>query len=140
MHPLELFSTGQFTAQLHSEEPLLIVNHSDTRGRVAGYTYDLRSEQLTLWSGVASSTRDVRDARLIRYPTFDSVEGAPRLIPAFVYPGAGEGPRPVLIDIHGGPESQARHRTGVGRVERAGITVITPNVRGSTGRGSCSSG
>ncbi len=135
MHPLELFSTGRFTAQLHPEAPLLMVNHSDALGRVAGYTYDLRSEELTLWSGVESSTRDVREVRLVRYPTFDEVEGAPRLIPAFVYPGAGEGPRPVLIDIHGGPESQARRRTGGGHMERAGITVITPNVRGSTGYG-----
>ena len=42
----------------------------------------------------------------IEYPTFDG-----RKIPAFVYrpsPRKFPGPRPVLIDIHGGPEGQFR--------------------------------
>jgi len=75
------------------------------------------------------------DARLVRYPTFDSAEGEPRLISAFVYPGVGEGPRPGLIEIHGGPEGQARLRTAQGPLQKYGITTITPNVRGSTGYG-----
>lgn len=102
---------------------------------VRGYTYDLRSEELTLWAGTESSQSNAPDARLVRYPTFDSVDGEPRRISAFVYPGVGDGPRPVLIDIHGGPEGQARLRTAEGTLEKRGITVITPNVRGSTGYG-----
>lgn len=133
--PLELFSSGQFSAGLHPNEPLLMVNHSDPLGMVRGYTYDLRSQELTLWAGVESSASDAPASRLIRYPTFDEVDGETRLIPAFVYPGVGEGPRPVLINIHGGPEAQARLRTGQGAAEKSGITVITPNVRGSTGYG-----
>ena len=112
-----------------------MVNHTDPLGTVRGYTYDLQSQKLTLWAGVESSVSDVQAARLIRYPTFDAVDGETRLIPAFVYPGVGEGPRPVLINIHGGPEAQARLRTGQGATEKSGITVITPNVRGSTGYG-----
>ena len=47
-------------------------------------------------------------AELIRYPTFDRVNGKYRQIPAFLYrPREAPGPHPVLIDIHGGPESQA---------------------------------
>ena len=135
IHSLELFSSGEFSARLHPEQPLLLVNHSDPLGVVRGYTYDLRSHELTLWAGGESSESDVPDPRLIRYPTFDSIDGEPRLISAFVYPGVGEGPRPVLINIHGGPESQARLKTGQGPTEKAGITLITPNVRGSTGYG-----
>jgi dipeptidyl aminopeptidase/acylaminoacyl peptidase len=48
------------------------------------------------------------------------------------------GPRPVLVEIHGGPESQARPGF-LGRwnylVNELGIAIIQPNVRGSTGFG-----
>ena len=135
MHPLELFSSGQFSAQLHRVDPVLLVNHSDPLGVVRGYMYDLRSEKLTLWAGTESAQSSTPDTRLVRYPTFDSIDGAPRLISAFVYPGVGDGPRPVLINIHGGPEAQARLRTVQSTTERDGITLITPNVRGSTGYG-----
>lgn len=50
----------------------------------------------------------------------------------------GAGPHPVLIDIHGGPESQARPGFSAWRrylVETLGIAVLRPNVRGSTGYG-----
>ena len=135
MHPLELFSSGQFSARLHPDDPVLLVNHSDRLGVTRGYTYDLRSEKLTLWAGTEPSQSNAPDTRLVRYPTFDSVAGAPRLISAFVYPGVGDGPRPVLIDIHGGPEAQARLRTAQSTTQKYGITLITPNVRGSTGYG-----
>jgi dienelactone hydrolase len=136
MYPLELFSSGQFSAQLHHADPVLLVNHSDRFGVVRGYTYDLRSEKLTLWAGTEPSQNSaVPDTRLVRYATFDSVDGEPRSISAFVYPGVGEGPRPVLINIHGGPEGQARLSTSGSSTQKSGITVITPNVRGSTGYG-----
>ena len=72
----------------------------------------------------------------IEYPTFDD-----RKIPAFVYrPSARKfpGPRPVLIDIHGGPEGQFRPGF-IGRlnylVDELGLVLIFPNVRGSSGYG-----
>ena len=133
LHPLELFPSGQFSAALHPVEPLLLINHSDPLGITRGYTYDLRSQELTPWAGRESPEREISKPRLIRYPTFDSVDGVPRLIPAVVYPGVGDSPRPVLINIHGGPEAQARIKLGQGAAEKAGITVIAPNVRGSTG-------
>ncbi len=135
MHPLALFSSGQFSAQLHRNEPVLLVNHTDRLGVARGYTYDLRSEKLTLWAGTEFSESGAPETRLVRYPTFDSVAGEPRRISAFVYPGMGEGPRPVLINIHGGPEAQARLRTAETTTQKLGITLITPNVRGSTGYG-----
>jgi dipeptidyl aminopeptidase/acylaminoacyl peptidase len=135
IHPLELFSSGQFSAQLHRDDPLLLVNHIDPLGVARGYMYDLRNEKLTLWAGTERSQSSVPDTRLVRYPTFDSVAGEPRRISAFIYPGVGDGPRPVLIDIHGGPEGQARLRTVPSPMQKSGITVVTPNVRGSTGYG-----
>ncbi len=72
---------------------------------------------------------------LIRYPSFDK-----RSIPAFLYkPKLAPGQKaPVIIDIHGGPESQSRpifnafHQHSVAEL---GAAVIVTNVRGSSGYG-----
>ncbi|WP_326950207.1 MULTISPECIES: S9 family peptidase [unclassified Amycolatopsis] len=47
------------------------------------------------------------------------------------------GPVPAVLSIHGGPEWAALpvHDPLIQRLVRAGIAVLTPNVRGSTGRG-----
>lgn len=84
-------------------------------------------------------------ATLMRYPTFDRERGKQRQIPAFVYrptpgsPGVGTpGPHPVIIDIHGGPESQAVPVFSPFTqflVREMGFVVIAPNVRGSSGYG-----
>jgi dipeptidyl aminopeptidase/acylaminoacyl peptidase len=72
----------------------------------------------------------------IEYPSFDGHK-----IPAYVYrPSARKfpGPRPVLIDIHGGPEGQFRPGF-LGRlnylIDELGLAVVFPNVRGSSGYG-----
>lgn len=75
---------------------------------------------------------------LIHYPTFDSVGGTAREIPAFVYWPAGAGPHPVIVYIHGGPEGQFRpsfSSTFQMWLARLGVAVIAPNVRGSSGYG-----
>jgi dipeptidyl aminopeptidase/acylaminoacyl peptidase len=75
---------------------------------------------------------------LVRYPSFDRVGGKPRQIPAWVYKPAGPGPHPVLINIHGGPESQSRPIFSIATqqwVGELGYAVIHPNVRGSRGYG-----
>jgi len=75
---------------------------------------------------------------LIRYPTFDSGQGGPDHIPAWLYLPPGDGPHPVIIDIHGGPEGQARpafSSTTQMWLQKLGAAVIEPNVRGSDGYG-----
>jgi dipeptidyl aminopeptidase/acylaminoacyl peptidase len=70
---------------------------------------------------------------LVHYPTFDG-----RDVPAWIHKPAGEGPHPVIIRIHGGPEGQARptfSTTYQFWVASLGAAVIQPNVRGSTGYG-----
>jgi len=67
------------------------------------------------------------------------VEGKQRMIPAFYYhPKESNGKIPVVISIHGGPESQ--ELPGFNSyyqflVNELGIAVIAPNVRGSAGYG-----
>ncbi|MEX2501745.1 MAG: prolyl oligopeptidase family serine peptidase [Trueperaceae bacterium] len=69
----------------------------------------------------------------VRYPSFD------REIPAWLYRPRGDGPFPVVLSIHGGPEAQEQPRymyDGLYAylVDR-GVAVLAPNVRGSTGYG-----
>jgi dipeptidyl aminopeptidase/acylaminoacyl peptidase len=102
----------------------------------------LRSGKLQRWtySEVGGlNTDNFIEPELISYPTFDEVDGAPRKIPAFVYrPQGSEQPVPVIISIHGGPESQYRPRfssTYQLWLNKLGAAVIAPNVRGSSGYG-----
>ncbi len=75
---------------------------------------------------------------LVEFPTFDTVDGALRQIPAWVYKPAGKGPFPVVVSIHGGPEGQARpffSSTYQMWLKNLGVAVVVPNVRGSAGYG-----
>jgi len=76
------------------------------------------------------------EPKLIRYPTFDQPRDKQRTVPAFLYRPAGRGPHPVIIHVHGGPESQYRpafsKKTQMWLAE-LGVAVIAPNIRGSTG-------
>ncbi len=71
----------------------------------------------------------------IEWKSFDD-----RTITGFIArpPARFSGKRPVMIQIHGGPEAQARPGF-IGRwnyyVNELGIAIIEPNVRGSTGYG-----
>ena len=91
------------------------------------------------WSEVGGlDTSQFVEPRLISYPTFDQVDGRPRQIPAYLYLPPGEGPFPVVVAIHGGPESQYRpsfSSTFQFWLNELGIAVIAPNVRGSAGYG-----
>jgi dipeptidyl aminopeptidase/acylaminoacyl peptidase len=73
------------------------------------------------------------DAELVRFASFDGLE-----VPAFVFtPSEGEGPFPVVVVIHGGPESQFRPSFAplTQYLVAEGFAVVAPNVRGSTGYG-----
>ena len=83
-------------------------------------------------------TSRFREPELIDYPSFDEVDGQRRRIPAWLYKPAGDGPFPVVISIHGGPEGQARpafSSTYQLWLQQLGAAVLVPNVRGSAGYG-----
>jgi dipeptidyl aminopeptidase/acylaminoacyl peptidase len=75
------------------------------------------------------------EPQLVRFRTHDG-----RDVPAFLYRPHGDGPFPVLLSIHGGPEAQERPSYMYGGFYQyllaQGIGVLAPNVRGSTGYGS----
>jgi dipeptidyl aminopeptidase/acylaminoacyl peptidase len=100
-----------------------------TQGRLERWT---QSEVGGLEAG------NFRIPTLVRYETFDEVDGKPRTIPAFYYKPEGKGPFPVVVNIHGGPESQALPTFNPAvqfMVNELGIAVLVPNVRGSSGYG-----
>ena len=97
-----------------------------------------RLERWTFSEVGGLDTTTFREPELIQYPTFDDVDGKPRQIPAWLYKPAGDGPFPVVISIHGGPEGQARpafSSTYQLWLEKLGVAVLVPNVRGSAGYG-----
>ena len=105
------------------------------------YVYDLRSRALTRWTESEVGGLDAKTfvaPRLVRFPTFDSAAGGPKEITAWVYEPRTPGPHPVIVNIHGGPESQARptfSSTIQYWVNELNVAVVVPNVRGSTGYG-----
>jgi len=96
------------------------------------------NEQI-LWRATRSATGGIPQSSfaspsLLRYPTFDG-----RQIPAFLYLPAGEQQSglPVVVYVHGGPESQSRpiYNSVMQYLVTCGYAVLVPNVRGSTGYG-----
>jgi dipeptidyl aminopeptidase/acylaminoacyl peptidase len=82
------------------------------------------------------NTAGFAEPELTHYPSFDTVDDEPRQVPAFVYRPEGDGPHPVIIYIHGGPEGQYRptfSSTFQMWIAELGVAIIAPNVRGSTG-------
>ncbi|HEU4414741.1 MAG TPA: prolyl oligopeptidase family serine peptidase [Candidatus Angelobacter sp.] len=103
------------------------------------YSLDVSSGKVERWTtsetgGLNTST--FAEPQLIKWQTFDG-----KTISGFLYmPDAQKfpGKRPVIVNIHGGPEGQ--YRPGfLGRnnyyLNELGVALIFPNVRGSTGYG-----
>ncbi len=83
-------------------------------------------------------TSAFREPELISFESFDEVDGKPRRIPAWLYKPVGKGPFPVIVSIHGGPESQSRptfSSTYQMWMKTLGVAIVVPNVRGSNGYG-----
>jgi dipeptidyl aminopeptidase/acylaminoacyl peptidase len=106
------------------------------------YVYDLEHGKLERWTKSEPGPLDVGKLtapELIHYPTWDRIGRRARMLSAYVYrPRTAAGPCPVVIDIHGGPESQ--YRPGWDPfvqflVNELGYAVVAPNVRGSSGYG-----
>ena len=100
------------------------------------FSVDFGSRQLTRWtmSEIGGLPRDqLAQPSLVAYESFDG-----RSIPAFVYKPSEVGPHPVIVNIHGGPEGQARPGFSPSTqfyLNELGAAVIFPNVRGSAGYG-----
>jgi len=92
---------------------------------------DGEARRLTRSSTAGIPPKSFKAPTIVRYPSFDGLE-----IPAVFYEPE-DGNAPVVVNVHGGPESQSRPSFApvtqylLGR----GHAVLLPNVRGSTGYG-----
>jgi dipeptidyl aminopeptidase/acylaminoacyl peptidase len=102
------------------------------------YSLDVTTGKLERWTesetgGLNAGT--FSEPELVRWKSFDG-----KTISGFLYKPAARftGPRPVIVNIHGGPEGQSRPGFQ-GRnnyyLDELGVALLYPNVRGSTGFG-----
>ncbi len=105
------------------------------------YVFDIEHNKLERWTQSETGPLDTRTLvapELVRFPTWDRDAGHARMLSAYVYRPQAAGAVPVVIDIHGGPESQARPGWDPFiqfLVHELGYAVVCPNVRGSSGYG-----
>jgi dipeptidyl aminopeptidase/acylaminoacyl peptidase len=122
----------------HKNNRDLALTLISARGPADVYSLDTQTAKLERWTFSESGgmrTDDLPEPELIRWKSFDG-----RMISGFVYRPAAKftGKRPVIIDIHGGPEGQSRPEfLGAENyyLKELGVAIIFPNVRGSTGFG-----
>ena len=103
------------------------------------YAVDPATLAVTRWTESETGGLDVaanREPQLVKTRSFDGLE-----VSGFLYrpdPAKFPGKRPLLVNIHGGPEGQSRPGF-LGRsnyyLNELGIAIFYPNVRGSTGFG-----
>ena len=122
----------------HDRLPVLAFSVTSARSPSDVHSLDARTGTVTRWTeselgGLVAA--DLSEPSLIRWRSFDGRE-----ITGFYYrpPARFTGKRPVIINIHGGPEGQFvpgfLGRTNY-YLNELGVAVIYPNVRGSTGYG-----
>lgn len=106
------------------------------------YAINLGDFSLTCWTRGEMGGLDTNlmsAPEIVHYPTFDSIRGKPRLVPCFFFkPSLKKPPFPVLVMIHGGPESQywpAFSPSVQFFANELGMAVLAPNVRGLSGYG-----
>ncbi|MBB6370521.1 S9 family peptidase [Chryseobacterium shigense] len=102
------------------------------------YKMDMASQSIERWTESEQGEMQPADMsvpKLIEWKSFDNLK-----ISGFYYPAASKftGKRPVIINIHGGPEGQSM-ASSLGSsnyfTNEMGVAMIYPNVRGSSGFG-----
>lgn len=100
------------------------------------WSYNVGDKTLTRWTKAeigGLNADEFIEPELIEFKNADGMD-----IPAWFYAPKGEGPHPVIISIHGGPEGQSRpgfSSTYQYWVNELGLAILVPNVRGSSGYG-----
>ncbi len=133
----ESLPVGELSSGLHFAPKSHKLGFSMTGPKVPGDVFVIdEHHNISQWTrsetGGLSSDNFI-DPELIHFESFDG-----RKIPAFVYEPKKAGPHPVVIYIHGGPESQYTpyfSSTLQYLASELNIAVIAPNVRGSDGYG-----
>ncbi len=138
--PIPELPTGVISGlEWHPGGELLGFTISSAQSPSDVYSLDVESGRVQRWTFSETGgidTSSFAEPELVHWETFDgrTLSGFLYMPPADRFPG----PRPVIVDIHGGPESQARPRF-LGRdnyfINELGFAIVFPNVRGSSGYG-----
>ncbi len=137
--PLPELPVGQiYSLNWHKNNQYLGFTLYSAQSTADAYALDVNTQKLTRWTKSETGTLNIDNfpqAELVRWSSFDQ-----KTISGFLYrpPTKFTGKRPVIIDIHGGPEGQ--YQPGfLGRqnyyLNELGVAIIFPNVRGSSGYG-----
>lgn len=102
------------------------------------YEYNIETKYTTRWTESELGGMDIstlQEPQLVSWKSFDG-----KMISGFVYKASSKfsGKRPVIISIHGGPEGQSKPVFQARNnyfLNELGVTIIYPNVRGSSGYG-----
>jgi dipeptidyl aminopeptidase/acylaminoacyl peptidase len=137
--PLPKLPLGQVSSiSWHSNHQDLGFTLVSARSTADVYSINLPTGKIDRWTESETgglNTANFSEPELVRWKSFDG-----KTISGFLYrpPAKFKGKRPVIINIHGGPESQFRP-TFLGRLNyylnELGVAIVFPNVRGSTGYG-----
>ncbi|MBL8511461.1 MAG: S9 family peptidase, partial [Betaproteobacteria bacterium] len=126
-------------APKNPENATLAFNMASARSANEVFSLDTKTNKVVRWTNGASpnlNAQEFVDAKLVRWKSFDGL-----MISGFLYqPDAKKfpGKRPVIINIHGGPEGQSRPSFQARNnyfINELGIALLYPNVRGSEGFG-----
>lgn len=115
------------------------ISFTSARSAADVYSVDPKTLKVTRWTqsetGGLDPLKNV-EPELVKVKSFDGLE-----VSGFLYrpdPAKFPGKRPLIMNVHGGPEGQSRPGF-LGRsnylINELGIAVFYPNVRGSTGYG-----
>lgn len=137
--PLPALPVGQiYGIEWHPNNKDLGFTVTAARSTADVYSLDVTTNKIERWTESETgglNTDQFAEPELIRWQSFDQ-----RTISGFLYrpPAKFQGKRPVVINIHGGPEGQFRPGF-LGRsnfhLNELGVALIFPNVRGSSGYG-----
>jgi len=124
--------------QWHANSTELGLTFESVRTPADVYSYNVTTGTVERWTYSETgglNTATFPEAELVRWKSFDG-----RTISGFLYrpPTRFTGKRPVAVNIHGGPESQARPHFLARHnywLNELGVALLYPNIRGSVGYG-----
>ncbi len=115
------------------------ITFTSARSAADAFSVDPKTLKVTRWTESETGGLDVTqnvEPELVKVNSFDGLE-----VSGFLYrpdPAKFPGKRPLIMNVHGGPEAQSRPGF-MGRtnylLNELGVAVFFPNVRGSTGYG-----
>ena len=137
--PVQKFPLGVIGGlQWHANSTDLGLTIESVRTPADVYSYNIIMGTVDRWTYSETgglNTANLPEPELVRWKSFDG-----RTLSGFLYrpPARFSGKRPVAVNIHGGPESQARPHFLARHtcwLNELGVALLYPNIRGSAGYG-----